>query len=191
MMRFGWIATVLLAGTMVQAEETKPAADAKAAATANPAADAKPAADARPETVAKAAATTAEGMPLWEIEQALVDETNAHRARYSLPPLKIDPTLISSSRSHSWYMARTGAFHHGRFAVHENIAVGQPNHIEALRCWMGSSGHFANIIRFRHGRIGVAAYQRSNGSIYWTQQFAGDDQPAAVQAAAQPVSYQR
>lgn len=139
-------------------------------------------AEGKEDAIPVAQAKTTSSMPvvqkfaLWEIEEAVVAETNFHRLQRGLPPLKVDPTLVSWSRNHSWYMARSGAFHHGSYPCCENIAMGQRDHVEVLRTWMNSSGHAANILRFRHGRIGVAAYQR-NGMIYWTQQFAADAPP--------------
>ena len=143
----------------------------------------------QPAAVPVGVTDTETGVRLWEIELAVIDETNAHRARYGLPPLKVDATLVTWSRQHTWYMANSGAFHHGSYPCCENIAMGQRDHREVLQSWMSSSGHFANIIRFRRGRIGVAAYQR-NGMIYWTQQFAADDEPEAsvTQPSTQPTS---
>lgn len=108
---------------------------------------------------------------LIEVEQLLVEATNAERARYGLPALAVDPKLMSTSRRHTAWMANSGAFQHGRYMVAENIALGQESVREAIRSWMNSPGHRANILGGRYSKLGVAAYQGAGGKIYWTQQF--------------------
>jgi uncharacterized protein YkwD len=108
---------------------------------------------------------------LYPIEQQVVDQTNAERARYGLPPLVADPQLIQSARAHGTWMARSRRMQHTSRPVAENIAMGQNSAFEAVRSWMNSSGHRANILNRGHRRIGVSAYTSSNGMIYWTQQF--------------------
>jgi uncharacterized protein YkwD len=60
---------------------------------------------------------------------------------------------------------------HTRQPVAENIAMGQPDGPSVVQCWMNSSGHRANILNWGHRRIGVAAYQTIQGTIFWCQQF--------------------
>jgi uncharacterized protein YkwD len=108
---------------------------------------------------------------LIEVEQLLIEATNAERARFGLPALEVDFNLMSTSRRHTAWMANSGAFRHGSYPVAENIALGQESVSEAIRSWMNSSGHRANILGSRYSKIGVAAYQGGNGKIYWTQQF--------------------
>jgi uncharacterized protein YkwD len=108
---------------------------------------------------------------LYPIEQQVIDQTNAERARYGLPPLMADPKLIQSARAHGTWMARARRMQHTSRPVAENIAMGQNSAYEAVRSWMNSSGHRANILNGGHRRIGVSAYTSSNGMIYWTQQF--------------------
>jgi uncharacterized protein YkwD len=108
---------------------------------------------------------------LHPIEQQVIDQTNSERARYGLPPLVADPQLIQSARAHGTWMARSRRMQHTSRPVAENIAMGQNSAFEAVRSWMSSSGHRANILSRGHRRIGVSAYTSSNGMIYWTQQF--------------------
>jgi len=108
---------------------------------------------------------------LAQIEQNIVTYTNAQRKRYGLPPLKIDPGLVGSARAHCAWMTRNRTLRHARKAVAENIAMGQRSSGEAVRDWMSSSGHRANILNRSHRRIGVAAYRTEAGTIYWCQQF--------------------
>lgn len=108
---------------------------------------------------------------LHPIEQAIVDRTNAERRQRGLPELELDVKLLKSARRHAAWMTRNGALRHTTQQVAENIAMGQRSSSEALRSWMNSSGHRANILSRGHRRIGVAAYVSRNGTIYWCQQF--------------------
>lgn len=105
------------------------------------------------------------------VEQEIIRYTNAERARHGLQPLEADETLLKSARSHALWMTNRRTLQHTRQAVAENIALGQQSAREAVGSWMRSSGHRANILSRRYGRIGVAAYVATNGQIYWCQQF--------------------
>ena len=113
----------------------------------------------------------AEQLQLHAVEQLLIEETNARRAQYGLPQLELDEQLMRSARQHGQWMASNRSLQHTRMPVAENIAYGQRSAAEALRSWMNSSGHRANILARGHRRLGVAAYTASNGGIYWCQQF--------------------
>jgi uncharacterized protein YkwD len=108
---------------------------------------------------------------LLTIEANVISYTNAQREKYKLPPLEVDKNLMQSARNHCSWMTRTRNFTHTQRAVAENIAMGQANSSEAVRAWMNSSGHRANILNPRHRRIGVSAYRTESGTIYWCQQF--------------------
>lgn len=112
-----------------------------------------------------------EELTLIPIEQAIIDATNAERTRYGLIPLEVDRKLVKSARGHANWMALSQTLQHTRQAVAENIAMGQPNHLEAVGAWMRSPGHRANILNAGHRRIGAAAYQTEGGTVYWCQQF--------------------
>jgi uncharacterized protein YkwD len=105
------------------------------------------------------------------VEKAIVDQTNAQRARYGLPPLAVDANLVRTARTHAIWMARSRLLQHNRIGIAENIAMGYPTTEAALGGWMRSSGHRANILNRGYRRIGVAAYQSAGGTIYWCQQF--------------------
>ncbi|HUY89919.1 MAG TPA: CAP domain-containing protein [Pirellulales bacterium] len=106
-----------------------------------------------------------------QVEVQIIKYTNAERARHGLPPLKADDTLLKSARKHTIWMTTRRTLTHTRQAVAENIALGQQSAREVVRSWMNSSGHRANILSRRHGRIGVAAFVARDGRIYWCQQF--------------------
>jgi uncharacterized protein YkwD len=111
------------------------------------------------------------GVELSEVEYEVYQKTNAQRARYGLPPLVLDGRLMQSARRHCRWMARRRVMQHTRANVAENIAMGQRSSGHALRSWMSSSGHRANILKRSYRRIGVAAYRSANGTIFWCQQF--------------------
>jgi uncharacterized protein YkwD len=115
-------------------------------------------------------AASVEKFQLIAIERAIVEQTNAQRARYGLPALEVDENLVESARKHATWMARYRSLQHSH-GVAENIAMGYSTAEAALRGWMNSSGHRANILNRGYRRIGVAAYQSAGGTIYWCQQF--------------------
>jgi uncharacterized protein YkwD len=112
-----------------------------------------------------------DGLDLIPVERDLIDRTNAERARFGLAALEIDPELMQSARAHCTWMTLHHSLQHTRQPVAENIAMGQPSGEEAMRSWMSSSGHRANILNPRHRRIGVAAYRTAHGTVFWCQQF--------------------
>lgn len=102
-------------------------------------------------------------------ESAIVDRTNAARARRGLPPLVADASLMAGARRQASWMARNRSLSHGQ-GVTENIAMGQSSADEAVADWMRSDGHRANILG-SHGRIGVGVAHAADGTAYWCQQF--------------------
>lgn len=108
---------------------------------------------------------------LHAVESQIIEQTNIRRRQHGLRELTVDMNLVKSARRHAIWMTSRRALQHTNEAVAENIAMGQRTAAEAVRDWMSSSGHRANILRQGHGRIGVAAYVASDGTIYWCQQF--------------------
>ena len=90
----------------------------------------------------------------------------------SLPrPDRARPAAVFRDRV-GWAPVALGVVEaHGRDAVAENIASGQSTPGEAIRDWMNSAGHRANILNARYTRIGAAAYRGPDGQVYWCQQF--------------------
>lgn len=113
---------------------------------------------------------------------AVVELTNAERARAGCRPLVVDRRITAAAQDHSEDMAATGRLSHdgsdGRgFAERisaaghpapgaENVAAGQPDAATVVRDWMASPGHRANILNCSLGTIGVGL---ADG--YWTQDF--------------------
>jgi uncharacterized protein YkwD len=125
-----------------------------------------------PNTESKPERKTGQKIELLAVEQNIVDCTNAERARFGLPAFVVDANLMATARQHCTWMTTYRQLVHANIGVAENIAMGQPNGQEVVRCWMNSSGHRANILNGGHRRIGVAAFRTPEGTIYWCQQFA-------------------
>ena len=106
------------------------------------------------------------------------------------PPLRLNPTLSGIASAHAGDMARHGYFSHtgrdgstvdGRAtragyaweAIGENIAAGQLSADAAMRGWMNSPGHCANIMSPAFSEMGAAfvVNRQSSQGIYWTQVF--------------------
>jgi len=105
------------------------------------------------------------------VEASVIEKINVQRERHGRAPLEIDFTLMQSSRKHCSWMTHSHRLQHTSAAVAENIAMGQHNASAAVRAWMNSSGHRANILNRRYTRVGTAAYVTSGGTIYWCMQF--------------------
>jgi uncharacterized protein YkwD len=152
---------------------TKAPANPPASAATKATPKAAPKAAAPAATTPKAATLRAApaAFTLHPVEQSVIAQTNAERARHGLPPLAVDQRLVQSARAHTAWMTRARRLQHTSRPVAENIAMGQQTAMEAVRSWMRSSGHRANILSRSHGRIGVSAYTAPNGTVFWTQQF--------------------
>ncbi|HVC93170.1 MAG TPA: CAP domain-containing protein [Pirellulales bacterium] len=127
-----------------------------------------------PVTMPNAVRTETKPQPTLElhaVERLIIQHTNAERKRYGLAPLVADKHLIKSARTHATWMTTRQTLTHTNQPVAENIAYGQESAAEAVRSWMNSAGHRANILHRGHRRIGVAAFVARNGRIYWCQQF--------------------
>lgn len=110
-------------------------------------------------------------MDLHPIEARVVERTNVQRAQHGLPPLSVDPWLLTSARRHAAWMTNSRSLTHTSQSVGENIAMGQNSSAEVINSWMNSSGHRANILNPGYTRIGVAAFTTPDGTIFWCQQF--------------------
>jgi uncharacterized protein YkwD len=121
--------------------------------------------------VAKAKKPTKARFALHRIEQEVIAKTNAERARRGLRPLKTDVYLVRSARQHTAWMTNRGSLTHTSQPVAENIAMGQTSSSEAVRSWMNSPGHRANMLNPGYSRVGAAAYRTRGGAIYWCMQF--------------------
>ena len=110
------------------------------------------------------------GSALTVRETTLVSAINGIRIAHGLAPLTIDVRLERAARSHSRDMLARQYFAHGAFArrmrrfrvrgpvVGENLAwhTGRLSAGAAVRMWLASPGHRANMLRPGFRRIGVA-----------------------------------
>lgn len=122
-------------------------------------------------------------------EQQVIDLVNRERSYRGLGLLKYDSQLGYVARVKSQDMVDNRYFSHTsptygspfqmmerfglRFsAAGENIAYGQRTAQEVMNSWMNSAGHRANILSASYTHIGVGVAKASNGTLYWTQEFA-------------------
>ncbi|MCA9099869.1 MAG: CAP domain-containing protein [Pirellulales bacterium] len=105
------------------------------------------------------------------VEASVIEKINDQREHFGRAPLEVDLSLMQSSRRHCSWMTRANRLQHTSAPVGENIAMGQRNASEAVRDWMNSPGHRANILNGRYSRVGTAAYVTGRGTIYWCMQF--------------------
>lgn len=126
------------------------------------------------------------------IERRAFDLINAEREAKGEEPLVLDGELCRMARLHSEKMARLNFFDHtdpdgtdvvGRAralgiidwsALAENIAynqgTGDPVSV-AVKSWMRSPGHRANILSERFTRSGIGVASTRDGRVYFTQVF--------------------
>jgi uncharacterized protein YkwD len=114
------------------------------------------------------------------LDAALVVQVNAFRAAHGLTPLRVSPFLAAAARAHSTQMARRGYFSHNSangspfssriatyypargyrsWTVGENLLWASPDvgAARALRLWLSSPPHRANLLNPAWREIGLAA----------------------------------
>jgi uncharacterized protein YkwD len=121
-------------------------------------------------------------------EQAVVDLTNAERAKEKLAALNPNRLLFAAARKHSENMAKKGELNHeldGKgpadrinaegyvwSRVGENIAFGDDlSPAGAVKIWMNSPPHRANILTPEFQEIGIGLARTAKGEVYYTQVF--------------------
>ena len=118
--------------------------------------------------------------PVAGLGSAHVVQVNALRAAHGLTPLRVSPSLTAAANAHSTQMARLGYFSHdsangGSFSsriatyypargyhswtVGENLLWASPDvgAVRALKLWLASSPHRANLLNPRWRDVGLAA----------------------------------
>jgi uncharacterized protein YkwD len=101
---------------------------------------------------------------------------NAFRAAHGRAALRSDPTMIGLARAHAEDMARRETLDHAGFrerrvpsgARAENVAYGCPDAPCAVRQWINSPGHRANMLLHDVTRLGLASAVSKSGRQYWT-----------------------
>lgn len=126
-----------------------------------------------------------------ELEQELIELTNEHRISVGCDPLTPEPRLAQTARDHSIDMAVHNYFDHTdrmgrspfdrmaatgyqRRTAGENLAAGRWRPADALRQWLDSPPHRANIenCSFTQIGVGLGATSHSYYTYYWTQLLA-------------------
>jgi len=126
-------------------------------------------------------------------ETEILNLVNQQRARGGLPPLKFSPRLAVIARGHSYDMATRHYLAHnspdgvapadrisgvgiGYRAVGENIymddaadSANVPR--RAMKGWLKSPEHLANIVSGKFTETGVGIAQSADGATYVTQDF--------------------
>jgi uncharacterized protein YkwD len=120
------------------------------------------------------------------IEASVFRQINQYRASQNLPALSRNSKIDNQARIHSRNMASGAvAFGHGGFAarvqaigiayrrVAENVAYNrgyQDPATQAVKGWLKSSGHLANI-KGNYNLSGIGVATNSKGEVYFTQIF--------------------
>lgn len=112
---------------------------------------------------------------------------NAERARAGCRPLILEGHLQRAAQAHTEWQAASGTMSHtgpggstmgdrARAAgypwsrIAENVAQGYPSPAAAMKGWMSSAGHRANLLDCRLVHVGIGYADRGRGP-YWTQLF--------------------
>jgi uncharacterized protein YkwD len=120
------------------------------------------------------------------LAKTLLDLHNAERAPKGSPPLRIDSRLSAAAQGYADFLARSGKFGHGSqgnpgsrarqqgyryLSIGENIAKGQATPAMAMKSWMKSSGHRANILRKTFQDTGFGVATTPDGQLVWVANF--------------------
>ncbi|GAA2873298.1 CAP domain-containing protein [Streptomyces mexicanus] len=118
---------------------------------------------------------------------AVLQLTNAARAKAGCKPLRLSPALDRAARRHARDLTRHHRYSHtgsdgsgpgerirrAGYRWHlagENLYRGPHNAREAVRGWMRSPGHRANILNCAYGHTGIAV-QGPPSHRMWVQEF--------------------
>jgi uncharacterized protein YkwD len=118
--------------------------------------------------------------PSGSLQGALVGQVNAFRSAHGLPRLRVSSRLSAAAAAHSTQMARVGYFSHNSangtpfsrrivsfyaargyrsWTAGENLLWASPDvgAARALKLWLGSAPHRANLLNPRWREIGLSA----------------------------------
>jgi uncharacterized protein YkwD len=139
----------------------------------------------RPQATKRAAATASARVHLSALESQLLSQINLTRARHGLRPFRLSAPLTAAADQHSQSMAQKGYFSHdsanggsffkriasfytyrgySRWSAGENILYSTPDIDSggALRLWMHSPEHRANLLNRSWREIGLGAVHSSS-----------------------------
>jgi uncharacterized protein YkwD len=134
-------------------------------------------------------AAHAAGLPLNHAQfvARVVQLVNAERQRVGAAALTANGPLTRAAQGYAVVLADGSCFAHtcgstpdqrivaagytNWSAWGENAAFGQSTPEDVVAAWMNSSGHRANILNGTYRDIGVGVAVKSNGALYWVQDF--------------------
>ena len=89
---------------------------------------------------------------------------NQERARYGLPPFRIDGEMCLIAQRHADWMASTGNYVHSGVGYSEIIHSGPQTARDAVNGWIYSPGHHAIMLS---GSTAGHGFATRNGYTYW------------------------
>lgn len=118
------------------------------------------------------------------LRSAVLSSYNLERRHSGLPPLRPSLTLDEAAQAHACDLARRQQVSHrsGLFGTlprrlrragyaysmaNENLAAGQTGAAQAMRGWMASPAHRANVLAPRARDLGVGVARAAGGRLYW------------------------
>ena len=116
---------------------------------------------------------------------AKAETLNELRSANGLRPLVLDGSVAAYAQRQAYAMAATGrkcsrrAAHDGTLFHNmdssmtraENVSCGCGNATCAIKQWIGSPPHRANILARWAGRYGIASARSSSGSMFWAMEL--------------------
>ena len=110
--------------------------------------------------------------PLTPVEKLLANPTilqihqfeNQERARYQLPPFRIDGEMCLKAQRHAEWMASTGNYVHSGMGYPEIIHAGPLTARDAVTGWIYSPAHHAIMLS---GSTAGHGFATRNGYTYW------------------------
>jgi len=111
---------------------------------------------------------------LSKYEREVIQLTNNFRKENGKSTLKVDNSIMKTSKKSSEIMKAENNMKHGYTSGWngENIAYGQKDPSAVVnKAWINSPPHRKNMLRDDICYIGAGNTEPSKGTIYWTQQF--------------------
>jgi uncharacterized protein YkwD len=124
------------------------------------------------------------------LAQEIVERTNALRGRVGSPPVTISDKLMDAASLQCTQMVSAGLMSHvlplqpyprlSDRLTHvdyafsytgENIAYGYTDAANVMQAWIGSQGHYNNLVSRAYTQIGVAVLADAKGVKYFAQVF--------------------